>query len=152
MNKIKEKIYTISTIIIIIDQFIKYIIINNIKLLTEVPLIKNVFSLYHVKNTGGAFSVLEGNIYLLIIISIIILYILDTYITKENQTKLDIISFGFLIGGIVGNLLDRIIHKGVIDYLLFKFNNYSFPIFNLADIFITIGVILLITSTILKKN
>ena len=61
-------------------------------------------------------------------------------------TTLHIISLGIMIGGIIGNLFDRIIYESVIDYLSFEIFNYNFPVFNLADIGITIGAVLLIIA------
>lgn len=149
----KKNIYYISIILLILDQIIKIIIQKNMSLYQEIILIPNFFSLNYVKNTGAAFSILQNNSSILLIISFLSVIILNYYIIKEkNITKLSKISFGLLLGGIYGNLLDRIIYRSVIDYLSFSILNYSFPIFNLADIGITIGVGLIIIETILKKE
>lgn len=80
------------------------------------------------------------------------LIFLKYYIKKlKRVTRLTIVSLGIMIGGIVGNLFDRIIYKSVIDYLSFSFGNYNFPVFNLADICITIGAVLLLIDLIKEE-
>ena len=153
MNNNNKPIHYISFFLLILDQIIKLLIQKNMNLYQEITIIPSFFSLYYVKNTGAAFSILQDNSSIILLISFLSIIILNYYIIKEkNITKLSKISFGLLLGGIYGNLLDRIIHKSVIDYLSFSIFNYSFPIFNLADIGITIGVGLIILETILKKE
>ena len=131
------KIYIISILIFIFDLIIKEIVINNLH--KPVNIIDNFFTLTFTKNTGGAFSILSGNIILLILISLVFLVFIIKYIEKEDKNIIKIF-LSFILGGLLGNLFDRIFRKGVIDYLSFKIFNYYFPIFNLADIFIVIGV------------
>ena len=132
-----KRIYVISILIFIFDLIIKEVIINNLH--KPVNIIDNFFTLTFTKNTGGAFSILSGNIFLLILISLLFLVFIIKYIEKEDK-KIVKIFLSFILGGLLGNLFDRIFRKGVIDYLSFKIFNYYFPIFNLADIFIVIGV------------
>ena len=153
MNKNKEKIYSISAIVIMIDQIIKILISTKMKLNEEIEVIPNFFSINFVKNKGAAFSILQDQKIILVIISLVVLFFLNKYIEKnKNYNKLSIISLGFIIGGIVGNLLDRLIQDGVIDYLSFQFGKYFFPIFNLADSFIIIGMILIIINMINEEK
>ena len=152
MNR-KKLIYYISFFLFILDQIIKFLIQKNMSLYQAKTIIPSFFSLYYVKNTGAAFSILQDSSSIILLISILSIITINYYIVKEKKmTKLSKISFGLLLGGIYGNLLDRIIHKSVIDYLSFSVFNYSFPIFNLADIGITVGVGLIILETILKKE
>ena len=149
----KSEIYKIGAVIVIIDQIIKILIKKYLKENKFIKIIPNFFSLYHVKNTGAAFSILENNTILLIIIGFLVLIFLDKEISKEkNLDKYQILSLGMIIGGIIGNLLDRIMYHGVIDYLSFQFGSYYFPIFNFADIGITLGVLLLIINTYLMGS
>lgn len=149
-----QKIFNITAIILIIDQIIKIIIRSNLNEYQEIKIIKNFFSITLLKNTGAAFSILKNSTLLLIIISVLFILLISKYIKKEekNLTKLDVYSYGIILGGIFGNLLDRIIHKGVIDYLSFRFFSYYFPVFNFADISITVGIALLIISTIINEK
>lgn len=149
----REDIYKITSIVLMIDQIIKLIINNTMTLYDQIKIIPNFFTIFYVKNTGAAFSLLENNTTFLIIISVIFIFILDRFIKKEKSfTKFSVLSLGMIMGGIFGNLIDRIIHHGVIDYLAFKIINYEFPVFNIADICITLGVIILIYSMFFEKT
>lgn len=150
--KNREDIYKITSIILMLDQFIKLIINNSMDLYQQIKIIPNFFYIFYVQNTGAAFSILEDNTFILIIISTIIIVILDRTIKKEKEFKtLEVISLGMIMGGIFGNLMDRIVHHAVIDYLAFQIFKYDFPVFNLADIGITVGVALMIISLIKEK-
>lgn len=152
MNK-KEDIYKITCIVLLLDQFIKYLVNKFMEVNTSIKVIPNFFSIFYVRNTGAAFSILEDNTILLILISVIFIVILDRYIrTKKSFNKLTCFSLGIIMGGIFGNLLDRIIYHSVIDYLSFNVLKYSFPIFNLADIGITIGTVLLIIDVLKEEG
>ena len=149
----RENIYKITSIILMLDQFIKIIINRYISLGSSVPVIPNFFSIMNLKNTGAAFSILEDNTVLLVIISVIVIVLLDRSIKKISKFEvLEKISLGLIMGGIFGNLIDRIIHHGVIDYLSFKIFGYSFPVFNLADMAIVIGVGLYLIEIIKDKE
>lgn len=140
------KISIIAIIAVILDQIIKFIITSNLKVVETIHVIKNFFGITYVQNTGAAFSIFNDSKILLILLSILILIVLVYYITKKNTLKnFEIITYGVLFGGILGNLIDRIRLGYVIDYLDFNFGSYNYPIFNLADIFIVIsGIIVMI--------
>lgn len=147
MKKNKERAYYLTCIVLIIDQIIKNIIKTKLTLNQEIKIINNFFSILYLKNTGAAFSILTNQTIILIIISIIIIFFLDHFLsTEKNLNKITITSIGLILGGTFGNLIDRIIYKGVIDYLSFKIFSYDFPVFNIADIAITIGTIILVVS------
>ena len=152
MNK-KKLIYTIASIILLLDQLIKVLVVNNMKLHQEIEIIKNFFSIYFVKNTGAAFSILGNQTLLLIVVSCLCLILIKEYIKKEkNITTLSMLSLGLIVGGTLGNLFDRIIYHAVIDYLAFDIFKYSFPVFNLADIAITVGTFLLVIAYIIENR
>lgn len=103
----------------------------------------------YVKNTGGAWSIFSNSTWFLLIIGLICIIALSYYIyRKEDFNYLEVIYFGLIIGGILGNFIDRIFHSGVIDYIGFIFGNYYFPIFNIADICIVCGGILLMIDSL----
>ena len=86
-----------------------------------------------------------------ILIGVLVIFYIFNYLIKDKMSTLEKISYIFLTGGIIGNLIDRIIYGYVVDYLRFIIFDYNFPIFNLADICITIGVILLIINMLRKE-
>lgn len=139
----KEKLYKISVITIIIDQLIKLFIKTNIT--KDIVIIPKIFKITNVINTGAAFSILKNNNTLLILITIIILVLLNYYI-KKNNIENDYFELGIILGGIVGNLFDRLLYNGVIDYIEIS----NFPVFNLADSLIVLGIILLIIKEFKK--
>ena len=101
-----KKIGIISIICIMLDQLFKYLVINNIAFASSIHIIRNFFRLTYVQNTGGAFSIFSNNIILLIVITIIVLGTL-IYLIRSNKriNQFDIVIYGLLIGGIVGNLI-----------------------------------------------
>lgn len=152
--KNREQVYKWVAMTFMLDQIIKIIIQRTMNYYQEIKLIPNFFSLYYVRNSGAAFSILENATLLLIIISVLFIILIDKSIKKEEQNldKLSIISLGIILGGIFGNLIDRILYKSVIDYLSFSFGSYHFPIFNVADIGITVGVVLLLIDMWIRRK
>lgn len=149
MKKELKNILFFSIIFVMIDQIIKAVISSKMILNQTVVITKNFFSLTLVHNTGAAFSILENNPFLLSVIGIIVIIGLILYIRKlEILEDVEIFIYALLIGGIVGNLIDRILHGYVIDFLSFKFGNFYFPIFNFADIFIVVAVIIYVIQII----
>ena len=140
-----RKITLITSFTLIIDQIIKYLFSNVIKGFVLIP---NFISFIYAKNDGVAFSMLSGSRLFIIISTILLLLFLLYMLSKEDKKylkgfSLTNISYGLLLGGILGNLLDRIIRGYVVDYVSLNIVVYHFPIFNLADVLITLGVILL---------
>ena len=111
-----------------------------------------VFSLNYIKNTGAAFSILQDSRELLIILSMIALVLLALHVIKHIKTiSLKAIFFiSLLSAGIAGNLHERIVYGYVRDF--FQLNFINFPVFNISDIFINIGVIALIILILIKKR
>lgn len=146
-------IIIISIILLCIDQIAKLLVINLLTKTDSIAIIKNFFYLTYINNDGAAFSILVGKRIFLILVAIIVIIMLIHYIKKNNiQNKLEIVSLALIIGGSLGNLMDRVVRGYVIDFLDFKIFNYNFPIFNLADTFIVIGVILLLLKELRKEN
>lgn len=136
--------------ITIVDQLIKMGVSS---LSNNIEVIKNFFYITYAENTGAAFSILNNSRFFLILMGICaVVMIFIFFIKNKKQTKLSIASYGILLGGIVGNLFDRIKYGYVIDYLDFKIFGYNFPIFNLADIAIVIGCFLLIIMTMMEDK
>lgn len=157
MNKLKEKvpnykIYLISILVLLIDQITKIIVMNNMQLGQEIKIIRNFFSLIYLTNTGAAFSTFENQRLFIIIISIFCTSLIISLMQRENNmTKLKVLSFGILIGGMFSNLIDRVFYKHVIDFISFTFISYKFPVFNIADVGITIGVFIYLLINIREE-
>ena len=143
-----KRFLNISFIIVLVDRILKILVQN---FLTEEKkyIIKNFFYLVFTKNIGAAFSIMQGMRIILIIIGIIALVYVYYYTKKNNNRS---IGYPLLFGGILGNLIDRIIYGYVIDYIGFNIFNYSAPIFNLADIAIVIGAFIIIVGSEKDEN
>ena len=143
----------ISIILLCIDQISKLLVVNLLTKTDSITIIKNFFYLTYINNDGAAFSILVGKRIFLILIAVLAIVMLIRYIKKNNiQNKLELVSISLIIGGSLGNLMDRVVRGYVIDFLDFKIFNYNFPIFNLAATFIVIGVFLLLLKEIRKEN
>ena len=143
----------ISIILLCIDQISKLLVVNLLTKTDSITIIKNFFYLTYINNDGAAFSILVGKRIFLILIAVLAIVMLIRYIKKNNiQNKLELVSISLIIGGSLGNLMDRGVRGYVIDFLDFKIFNYNFPIFNLADTFIVIGVFLLLLKELRKEN
>jgi len=143
-----KKIIGLSSIFLIIDVIIKLIVKNTVLVHQSIKIIDNFFYITYVKNTGAAWSILSGKQIFLIIFSIIVVIMLIIYLCKKKEyNKFEIYGYSLLLGGAIGNLVDRIIYGYVIDYLNFYIFNYDFPIFNIADCCIVIGIMLLFIDT-----
>ena len=141
-----------SLVFLMIDLLIKIIVINFMELYDTIKIIPGFFNITYVRNTGAAFSILEDSRIFFIVITFIALIVIYLFLLKDKVlNKYQTFLYSMLIGGIVGNLVDRIIYGYVIDYLSFNIFGYSFPVFNIADSFIVISVILLVLNE-LKVN
>jgi len=144
-----KKIIPISVLIFLIDQLVKLVITFNIELNTSVSVIKDFFYISNVHNYGAAFSILYGNRIFLIFVSLIaILFIYFFLIKNKNLRRIEVVIYSLLLGGVCGNLFDRILYGYVIDFLDFNIFGYNFPVFNIADICIVISIGLIVFDTI----
>ncbi len=134
-----------------LDQFVKYIINLKMKLGDTIEVFDGVFSITYVQNNGAAWGNFSGKrLFLLILTILILICAIYVYLKllKLNEMKLLRISLVFLISGALGNIIDRILHGYVID--MFDFCLINFPVFNVADIFITCSVILIVILLLFK--
>jgi len=151
INKIQTKIYflSFSIFIIIIDQFTKYLMFYNYKTVLNKDYL--LFRLDFVKNYGAAFNIFSGNRIFLSCISIIFSILLTYLILRKNTlNKYDLYSYSFILGGTIGNGIDRILKGFVIDFI--NLNIINFPVFNIADISINVGFIFLLYRIFKNKQ
>ena len=148
------KYFILASLIILSDQYTKILVIKNIAD-EQFIRINSYFYLVHFKNEGAAFSFLSDaggwQRYFLSIVagvaSIFIVYMIKKY-RNELHTALGL---SLILGGALGNLYDRIFLGYVTDFLYFHFNDYYWPAFNIADTAISIGVLIIIYESIIKK-
>lgn len=123
-----------------IDQLIKFLIVNNVQLNENINVLGDVFKITHVRNDGVAFGLFSGMQWLFIVLTVLMLAAIIFYMFKKRpDSKLFYITVALIVGGGIGNLIDRICYHYVVDYLSLSFFK---PVCNFADYCITIGVIL----------
>ena len=151
INKIQTKLYilSISFFIVLIDQFTKYLMFYNKKFFINKDFL--LFKLDFVKNYGAAFNIFSGSRIFLSLISIIFsILLIYLILTKNNLNKFDLYSYSFILGGTIGNGIDRIYKGFVVDFI--NLNIIKFPVFNIADISINIGFIFLLYNIFKNKR
>ena len=150
IKKINTKLYFyfLSSFVILIDQFSKYIISKNYNIFVNKDFI--LFKIDFVKNYGAAFNIFNGSRIFLCFISVIFSIILIYLILRKNSSNhYELYSYAFILGGTVGNGIDRIINGFVIDFI--NLNIINFPVFNIANISINVGFIVSLIRTIKKQ-
>ena len=151
INKIQTKLYflSLSIFIVLIDQFTKYLMFYNKKLFINKDFL--LFKLDFVKNYGAAFNLFSGSRIFLSLISILFSILLIYLIFRKNTlNSFDLYSYSFILGGTIGNGIDRIYKGFVVDFI--NLNIINFPVFNIADISINIGFIFLLYSFFKNKR
>lgn len=143
MNK---KTYVIAIFILLFDQISKSLIEIYFKLNESFVIVKDFFNITVAHNTGGAWSILNNHSYLFIIFSVIALIVLIRFMFQFKNNLRNNIAFACTVAGIMSNLADRLFLGYVRDFLDFKILGYDYPIFNIADIAIVVGVLLLIVA------
>ncbi len=134
--------YAIIAVIIAIDQITKYFVRSGMQLNSSIPVVENFFHISYIQNTGAAFSILEGQRWLLILLPIVVISIMFVYLIKkarDNHVAFNL-SIALIIAGGIGNLIDRTMLGYVVDFFDFRI----WPIFNVADISVCVGCGLLI--------
>lgn len=141
----------LTTILVIIDQLTKYLTVENIVLHEVVEVIPNILSFTYIQNSGAAFSILERQMLFFYIVSVIVIAFLLYYMYTEAQhNKILGILLSIVLAGTIGNFIDRLLYQYVIDMIQLEFVNFA--IFNVADMFLTVGVALLFIYTLFEDR
>jgi signal peptidase II len=158
MMRRKRSFLLVAILGVIFDQLSKYIVVQNFAEVGDtLPLWQNVFHFTYVINTGAAFSFFRGQVDILRWISLVVSFILVIFVWySPKMTLLEQLGYGFILSGAVGNGIDRFLFGYVVDF--FDFRLINFPVFNLADVAINIGVLILLicsfttSSKLERKN
>lgn len=148
MNRKYALAASIAAVAALIDQISKFLIAHNLQPNQSIPAINDIFHLTYLTNTGSAFGLFRNLNLLFIFISIGVLVLIIHYLrSTESEDKIEHVFFGLLLGGITGNFIDRVALGHVVDFIDFR----VWPVFNLADSFITLSVIGLVFYSWKKK-
>ncbi|MGO4549077.1 signal peptidase II [Paenibacillus sp. 2TAB23] len=146
--------YWIAVLVFILDFVTKRLIETKLEIMEQISVIGNFFLITSHRNRGAAFGILQEQRIFFIIITIVIVSGLIWYIQAMRKTAKPwlLIGLGLVLGGAIGNFLDRLRFGEVTDFLQFNFGSYSFPIFNVADSGIVCGVALILIDTLLSAK
>ena len=146
--------FILGVLILLLDQWTKSLVKTNLFYGESIPIIDGFFNLVFIKNDGAAWNIMSGQRLILVLISsLILLFLILKGYEFFSAKKIHRIAYGMLLGGISGNLVDRILTGKVIDFLDFQIGTYHYPSFNIADACICVAVILyFITSKNNKQN
>ncbi|MVO99347.1 signal peptidase II [Paenibacillus lutrae] len=145
--------YIIALIVFLLDQATKWLIVKNLALGETISVIGEFFQITSHRNRGAAFSILQNQRWFLIAMTLVIVVGILFYLNRTRKTDQRWLSMGLalVLGGAIGNFLDRLLFGEVVDFLMFHFEfiNYTYPIFNIADSAIVIGVICIFIDSII---
>jgi signal peptidase II len=148
---------SIALVVVLLDRWTKHMVAQRIRLYAHIQVIPGFFRLTHTENTGAAFSLFADSpapwkTGLLIAFSVIALAVVSVLLWKNHHAHVVTgIGLSLIMGGAVGNLWDRLTSGRVVDFLLFYFRRYQWPVFNLADSAIVVGAGLLIVEILFAK-
>lgn len=141
--------YWMALFVLIVDQGTKWLVVKKMSLYESITIIDQFFYLTSHRNRGAAFGILQNQRWLFIVITFVVIGIIVYYLwkLKDKQPWLSM-AFSLILGGSIGNLIDRIRTGEVVDFFHFQFGSYHYPIFNVADSAIVIGVVILMIITL----
>lgn len=147
------KYYVIAIVMIILDQWTKWLVVNNMEVRESIPIIEGIFHLTSHRNAGAAFGILQGQMWLFYIATVIVIGVVIYYIQTEGKKSPWLATaLGLVLGGAIGNFIDRVLFGAVVDFLDVYIFSYNYPIFNIADMALVTGVIMLIIHVIKEEK
>ncbi|MDL4839991.1 signal peptidase II [Aquibacillus rhizosphaerae] len=145
--------YGIALVIVLIDQITKWLVVTNMELRESIAVIEGFFYFTSHRNTGAAWGILAGQMLFFYIITLIVIGIVVYYIKKfSKESRLMGWALAFILGGAIGNFIDRLFRKEVVDFFDVYIGSYDYPIFNIADSALVVGVGLVIIATFLDEK
>ncbi|MXQ53421.1 signal peptidase II [Shimazuella alba] len=145
--------FLLSIVIIALDQFSKWWIVHNMELYQSISVITDFFYITSHRNRGAAFGILQDQRWLFIIVtSCVVIGIIVYMIKMKKETILTKLALSLILGGAIGNFIDRIRTGEVVDFFHFQFGSYQFPIFNVADSALCVGVVLFLIASLTETK
>ncbi|WP_163530439.1 signal peptidase II [Halobacillus ihumii] len=145
--------YLIAAAIIVLDQLTKWIIVRTMEIRESIPVIENFFYITSHRNQGAAWGILQGQMWFFYIVTVIVIGVIIYYMGQyAKQSSFVGVALALILGGAIGNFIDRLFRKEVVDFLNFYIGNYNFPIFNVADSSLVVGVIFVLIATFIDER
>ncbi|WP_210609861.1 signal peptidase II [Priestia flexa] len=143
--------YMIALAIIIFDQLTKWIVVKEMELGESIPVVENFLYITSHRNRGAAWGILEGQMWFFYAITIVVVIGLIVYIRKINKADKWLgVALGLMLGGAIGNFIDRVFRQEVVDFVNTYIFTYDFPIFNVADSALVVGVGIMFILTLFE--
>ncbi|PRO65304.1 signal peptidase II [Alkalicoccus urumqiensis] len=145
--------YIIAAVIIGFDQLTKWLVVTQMEIGQSIPLITNILYLTSHRNEGAAFGILQGQQWLFYIVTVVVVIFLIYLLQKNGEEgRLYKIALALVLGGAIGNFIDRVYMGAVVDFVDVYIGSYNYPIFNVADSALVVGVIMIIIFTFLDEK
>jgi signal peptidase II len=151
-------VFTIAALVLALDQLTKWYIRQTVSLYESISVIDSLFHITHVRNSGGAFSLFANSsdvvrLPFFLLVSVIAVAVLLFFVRRVRpEQHLLLCALGLILGGALGNLVDRIVYGQVTDFLDFHWRGYYWPAFNVADSCITMGMLVLLFYSLLVHD
>jgi signal peptidase II len=151
-------VFTVATVVLLLDQLTKWYIRHTFRLYESVAVIDSVFHITHVRNAGGAFGLLNQGAHVwrlpfFLVVSCIAVGVLLVFVRRvQPGQRWLLLALGAILGGALGNLVDRMISGEVTDFLDFHWHGYYWPAFNVADSCITTGMLILLVYSLVVRD
>ena len=148
------RVLFVSAILVLADQVSKAIVVRTMSLYESVPVIENFFHFTYITNDGMAFGIdFPFGYFVFSVVSALLTIFLFWYLwSVRNDSLLIRLGLAMIIAGAVGNLIDRLMLGEVIDFLDFMIGNFHWYVFNLADSYVTVGMVLILTDSIFLEK
>lgn len=145
--------YIIALIVIALDQISKWMIARSMEIGESIEVVHNFFYITSHRNQGAAFGILQGKMWFFYIITVVVIIAIVYYLEKEGKyNRLFGTALGLILGGAIGNFIDRVWRGEVVDFVDTIYFGYNFAIFNVADAALSIGVVLIIIHVMLDER
>ncbi|MCA0983551.1 signal peptidase II [Halobacillus yeomjeoni] len=145
--------YLLAIGVIILDQLTKWLVVMNMNLGESIPVVEDFLYLTSHRNQGAAWGILQGQMMFFYIITVIVIGVVVYYIQQYGkESRLSGVALSLILAGAIGNFIDRLFRKEVVDFVDTYIFSYNFPIFNVADSALVIGVILVMIATFLDER
>lgn len=148
----RKKHILLLAVVLGIDQITKFVVDGGMTLSQQIPVIPGFFNFTYLHNTGAAWSMLEGKMWFFYVITVIALVAMFLfYRGGEEKDELTKVALVLMMAGTIGNFIDRLCFQYVRDFIDFIIFGYNFPVFNVADMALCIGVFLIIADVFLDS-
>ncbi|KGX93243.1 peptidase A8 [Pontibacillus halophilus JSM 076056 = DSM 19796] len=145
--------YLLAAALIVLDQVTKWLVVKEMELYESIPVIENFLYLTSHRNKGAAWGILEGQMWFFYLVTVAVVAAVIYYLqTQGKKFPLLGVALAFILGGAIGNFIDRLFRKEVVDFADVLIGSYDFPIFNVADSSLFVGVVLVFIATIIDER